>query len=347
MTTSPVPLSGTGEVRWRVPLPGRTVAGISVAADGMCFVATETGVVALDGPKVRWTADASAPGGGLLLDGGLLVTAGADGYELRDRRTGAVTGVLRATPRSAPMALADGSLVFLTDGPVLRAATLTGEPRWEVEVPAPAWPLVWHDTVFVAGRTAVRAFDRDGAALWRAALAGDVAGTLVGLPDGSVLVPVHGEEHTGYVVLDPGGEVRTLPAHLPPGTPAVPLPGGRLALPGWPERDDDGEWRPTVSIVDGGTGAVVQHRRLRADIRGIAAGTDGLVAVAVSPTWERWTTYHGWPGFDLAEDCYVLFFDEDGPRGTWPAGRPITGRLAVGAHGDLLVPVSGELISLG
>lgn len=245
------------------------------------------------------------------------------------------------------MPLADGSLVFLTPGPVLRAATLTGEPRWAAEVPAPAWPLVWHDTVFVAGRAAVRAFDRDGAALWLAEPAGDVAGTMVGLPDGGVLVPVHGEEHTGYVVLDPGGEVRPVPAHLPPGSLAVPLPGGRLVLPGWPERDDVGEWRPTVSIVDSGTGAVVQHHRLRADVQGIAAGANGLVAVASSPTWERWTKYHGWPGFDLSQDCSVLFLDEDGPRGTWTAGRPITGPLAVGANGDLLVPLSGELISLG
>jgi putative pyrroloquinoline-quinone binding quinoprotein len=347
MTTSPFPLSGTGEVRWRVPLPGGRVTGISVAADGMCFVTTGTGVVALDGPEVRWTADASALGGGLLLDGGLLVTVRADGYELRDRRTGAVTGVVPATPRSAPMPLADGSLVFLTAGNLLRAATLTGEPRWEAEVPAPAWPLVWHDTVFVAERTAVRAFDRDGTALWRVALAGDVAGTLVGLPEGGVLVPVHGEEHTGYVVLDPGGEVRTLPAHLPPGIPAVPLPGGRLVLPGWPERDDVGEWRPTVSIVDVGTGAVVRHHRVRAEVQSIVADADGLVAVAVSPTWEYWTKYHGWPGFDLTEDCYALFLDEDGPRATWTAGRPITGPLALGANGDLLAPVSGELISLG
>lgn len=174
-----------------------------------------------------------------------------------------------------------------------------------------------------------------------------MAGTLVGLPEGSVLVPVHGEEHTGHVVLDPGGEVRPLPAHLPPGIPAVPLPGGRLVLPGRPERDDVGEWRPTVSIVDVGTGAVVRHHRVRAEVQSIVAGADGLVAVAVGPTWEYWTKYHGRPGFDLTEDCYVLFLDEDGPRGTWTAGRPIAGPLAIGANGDLLVPVAGELISLG
>ncbi|MFJ7217696.1 PQQ-binding-like beta-propeller repeat protein [Amycolatopsis sp. NPDC098790] len=343
MTTSPFSLSGTGQVRWRVPLPGRHVVGVSAAADGMCFVTTETGVVALDGPEVRWTAD----GVGVPLGGGLLVTAGADGYEVRDQRTGAVTGAVRMTPRSAPMPLADGSLVFLAAGPVLRAVTLTGEPRWEAEVPAPAWPFVWHDTLFVAERAAVRAFDRDGAALWRAEPEGDIAGTLAGLPDGGVLVPVHGEEHTGYVVLDPGGGLRPVPAHLPPGDLVVPLPTGRLVLPGWPERDDVGEWRPTVSIVDGHTGAVVQHHRVPADVRGIAAGPEGPVAVACSPTWDRWTKYHGWPGFDLTEDCCVLFLDEDGPRGTWTAGRPITGPLAIAANGDLLVPVSGELVSLG
>jgi putative pyrroloquinoline-quinone binding quinoprotein/putative pyrroloquinoline-quinone-binding quinoprotein len=345
--TSPFPLSGEGKVRWRVALPGRHAGAVSVAADGMCFVTTESGVVALDGPAVRWSADTVTYWGCVLLDGGLLVTAGADGYEVRDRRTGAVVGAIAATPRSAPVPLAGGLLVFLTTGDVLRATTLTGETQWEAEVPALTAPLVRHDTVFVAEDTAVRAFDRDGGPRWRVELPGEVDGALAGLPGGSVLVPVLGDDHIGYLVVDRHGEVRPVPAHLPPGDLVVPLPGGRVVLPGWPERDDVGEWRPTVSIVDVGSGAVVQHARLRADVRSIAAGADGLVAVAVSPTWEYWTKYHGWPGFDLTEDCSVLFLDEDGPRGTWTAGAPITGPLAIGANGDLLVPVSGELISLG
>jgi hypothetical protein len=345
--TSPFPLSGAGKVRWRVALPGRHAGAVSVAADGMCFVTTESAVVALDGPAVRWSADTVTYWGCVLLDGGLLVMAGADGYEVRDRRTGAVVGAIAATPRSAPVPLAGGLLVFLTTGDVLRATTLTGETRWEAEVPALTAPLVRHDTVFVAEDTAVRAFDRDGGPRWRVELPGEVDGALAGLPDGSVLVPVLGDDHIGYLVVDRHGEVRPVPAHLPPGDLVVPLTGGRLVLPGWPERDDVGEWHPTVSIVDIGTGAVVQHHRVRAEVRSIAAGANGLVAVAVSPTWEYWTKYHGWPGFDLTEDCSVLFFDDDGPRGTWTAGRPITGPLAIGANGDLLVPVSGELVSLG
>jgi len=96
-----------------------------------------------------------------------------------------------------------------------------------------------------------------------------------------------------------------------------------------------------------GSGDVVQRHRMRAAVRSIVAGANGSVAVAAAPTWERWTKYHGWVGFDLRDDCYVLFLDGDGPRGEWTAGSPITGPLAVGADGDLLVPVSGELVSLG
>jgi PQQ-like domain len=344
---SPFLLSGAGKVRWRVALPGRHVARLSVAADGMCFVATEGGVVALDGPETRWAADVVACWGCVLLEGGLLVTAGAGGCVVHEQRTGAVVGAIGVTPMSAPMPMAGGLLVFLTSGNVLRAMTVTGEERWAAEVPARASPLVWHDTVFVAEGMAVRAFDRAGGLMWRIGLAGEVDGSLVGLPGGRVLVPVCGDDHIGYLVLGPCGEVRQVPAHLPPGDLVVPLPGGLLVLPGWPVRDDLGEWHPTVTIVESGTGSVVQHCRVRADVHSIVADAKGLVAVAGSPTWEYWTKYHGWPGFDLRDDCYLLFLDKDGVRGVWTAGRPITGPLAMGVDGDLLVPVSGELVSLG
>jgi hypothetical protein len=82
---SPVPLSGKGNERWRVDLPSRHVTGISVAATGMCFVTSDRGIHALDGPVVRWTADTDAYGGCLLLSDGLLVTAEADGLVVRSR----------------------------------------------------------------------------------------------------------------------------------------------------------------------------------------------------------------------------------------------------------------------
>lgn len=346
--TSPFPLSGKGNVRWRVALPGRNVGAVSVAADGMCFVATEGGVVALDGPETRWTADTDS--GCVLLDDGLLVTARTDGYVVREQRTGAVVSAIGAAPWSAPMPMAGGQLVFLTSGHVLRATTLTGETRWETKLRPMPTLLVRHDTVFVAElvaeRLAVQAFDRDGGPMWRVELEGELAGALVGLPDGNVLVPVCGDDHTGLLVLDPVGGVRRVPAHLPPGNLVVPLSEDLLVLPGWGERDDVGEWHPTVIVVDSGTGTVVQHHRVRADVRSIAVGANGLVAVAGSPTWEYWLKYHGWPGFDLRDNCSVLFLDKEGLRGEWTAGGPITGPVAIGANGDLLVPVVGELVSL-
>ncbi|WP_410667711.1 PQQ-binding-like beta-propeller repeat protein [Amycolatopsis sp. cmx-4-68] len=343
--TTPFPLSGTGRVRWRAALPGRHVGGVSVAADGMAFVTTESGLIALDGPETRWTAETA--GGCVLLDGGLLVTSEAGGYAVREQRTGAAVGEIEGRPLSAPMPLAGGVLVFLTAGSVLRATTLTGEPRWSAEVPTPAWPLVWQGTVFVAELAAVRAFDAAGGPLWRVDLTGELDGSLVGLPDGKVLVPVRGDDHIGFLELDPQGNLRRVPAHLPPGELVVPLPTGRLALPGWPERDNLGERHPTVTIVEVETGAVLQHHRVPADVHGLAAGTNGLIAVAGSPTWEYWTKYHGRPGFDLRESCYVWFLDEQGVRVKWTAGSPITGPVAIAANGDLLVPLPGELISLG
>lgn len=347
MTSSPFPLSGGENVRWRVGLPGRHVTGVSVAANGRCFVATDNGVLALDGPETQWFADTVAYWGCLLLADGLLVTGGTDGFEVREQRTGSVVSAIGTTPMSGPVPLG-GLLVCLASGPVLRATTLTGEVRWEVEVPALFPPLVWHDTVFVAEDMAVRAFDRAGGPMWRVELEGEVDGSLVGLPNGDVLVPVRGDDLIGYLIVDRHGEIRAVPAHLPPGDLVVPLPATELlVLPGWPVSDDLGEPHPTVTIVDSGTGAVVHHQRVPAEVHGMAAGANGLVAVAGSPAWEYWTKYQGWPGFDLRDDCYVLFLDKNGSRGEWKAGRPITGPLAVGTGGDLLVPVSGELVSLG
>ena len=349
--TSPFPLSGKGDVRWRTALPGRHVAGLSVAADGMCFVATEGGVVALAGQETRWSADTVAYWGCVLIGDRLLVTAGVDGFVVREQRTGSVVGAIEALPMSEPVPMAGGLLVFLTSGPVLRATTVTGEVRWEAEVPALYPPLVWRDTVFVAEDTAVRALDRTGGPMWRVELPGEVDGSLVGLPDGNVLVPVRGDDHIGYLVADArSGAFRTVPAHLPPGDLVVPLPDPEralLVLPGWPETDDLGEPHPTVTVVDSDSGAVVQHHRVPAEVHSVVAGANGLVAVAASPTWDYWTKYHGWPGFDLRDACSVLFLDKNGPRGEWKAGRPITGPLAIGPEGNLLVPVSGELVSLG
>ncbi|HEX6345582.1 PQQ-binding-like beta-propeller repeat protein [Umezawaea sp.] len=333
-------------MRWRTALPDRHVIGVSVAADGMCFVATGSGVLALDGPEPRWSADTAAHWGCLLFGDGLLVTGGADGFVVREQRTGAVVGAVEATPTSGPVSL--GELLVFLAGQALRATTVTGEVRWEVDVPALYPPLVRRDTVVVAEDTAVRALRADGGPLWRVELSGEVDGSLVGLPGGHVLVPVRGDDHIGFVVVDPHGGVRPVPAHLPPGDLVVPVPGtGLLVLPGWPEPDDLGEPHAVVTVVDSGTGVVVRRHRVPAEAHGAVAGANGLVAVAGSPAWDYWAKYHGWPGYDLEDDCYVLFLDAHGARGEWLANTPITGPLAVAANGDLLVPVSGELVSLG
>ncbi|MGW0809982.1 outer membrane protein assembly factor BamB family protein [Nonomuraea sp. NPDC002799] len=369
--TSRVPLSGKAQVRWRVTLPHRHVTGISVAASGRCFVTSDRGIVALDGPALRWTVDTAAPRGCLLLGADLLVAAETGGLVVRDQRTGSIVSEIDATPLSDPAPLANGLLVFLASRQgesVLRATTLTGQVRWEVQSPALSYPpLVLHDQVIVTEGTVVRAFDQDGGPAWSAGRhefrtapgvvdqpqePGAVDGPLVGLPSGNVLVPIRADDVMGYLVVDPRqGDVQAVPAHLRPGAPVVPLRDpstGRelLVLPGWPETDEYGESRPTVTVVDISSGTVVLHHRVPSAVHNMVAGVTGLVAVAGSPSWDRWSQYHGWPGFDLRDDCYVLFLDQDGIRAEWKPGEPITGPLAVGADGEILVPLSGDLVSL-
>lgn len=362
--TSPLPLSGTGNERWRVDLPSRRVGNVSVGANGLCFVTSEHGILALDGPVVRWAAETVVLWGCVLLGDGLLVTAEQDGMVVREQLTGSVVAEIEQASMAGPVPMAPGRLVFVASRQgdrMLCSTTLTGAVLWEHRIHASLYPpLVLPDRVIVTEDTVVRAFDGNGSPVWSACgqefraapdvvantrEAGSVGGHLVGLPGGNVLVPVRGEV-TGYLVVDPRrGEVHAVPAHLPPRTQVVPV-GDRIVLPGWPDKDDHGDALPTVTAVAVESGEVVLHHRVRAEVHSMVAGANGLVAVAVSPTWERWAKYHGWPGYDLRDDCYVLFLDEDGVREEWHAGLPITGPLAVGADGDLLVPVAGQLVSL-
>jgi hypothetical protein len=170
------------------------------------------------------------------------------------------------------------------------------------------------------------------------------------LPGGRILVAIRTPDVVGYAVADAREDaVHMLPAHLPPKPLAVPLTGGKqdlLVVPGWPEKDDYGQLLPTVTAVDIATGEKTFQYMVPTAPDSMAAGSTGTVAVAGSPTPERWSKYHA-PDFDLADNCYVLFFDRAGLRGGWQPGKPVTGPLAVGTDGNLLVPVSGELVSVG
>jgi hypothetical protein len=349
---SPVPLSGKGNERWRVDLPTHHVIGVSVGANGLCFVTSERGILALDGPSVRWAVETVARWGCVLLADGLLVTAEETGLVVREQLTGSVVSVIAATPLAFPWPMAPGCLTFLASAPggrVLRSTMLTGEVLWEHPVHAVLYPpLVRPDLVAVAEETVVRAVGRTGRPLWSASRRefatgvvaeprdpGSVDGQLVGLPNGNVLVPIRATDVLGYLVVDPRhGSVRAVPADLRPGPLAVPLQD-LLVLRGWPDTGANGDPLPTVTVVDLATGAVVGRHRVPAEAQSMAAGANGLVAVAGGPSW------HG-----PREECYVVFLDEDGVRAEWTAGEPLTGPIAVGADGDVLVPVPGQLVSV-
>ena len=362
--TSRLPLSATGQVRWRVPLPYHHVAGISVTAEGTLFVSAGGGITALDGPAVRWSIDTSAAWSPLLLDDGLLVIGETNGLAVREQRTGRLVNTIREPQlRSDPAVLSNGLLAFLAwlDGStVLRATTPDGRSGWQHELAG--WslgrPLVQSDQVIVADGATLRAFGGAGDPVWTIDLRQvapepgevEVEGPLVGLPGGRILVAVRTPHMVGYAVADTRqGTVHALPAHLPPKPLTVPLTDGErelLFVPGWPEKDDYGQLLPTVTAVDIATGEKSFQHVVPTAARSMVGGSTGVVAVAGSPTPERWAKYHA-PDFDLTDSCYVLFFDSTGVRGEWKPGKPVTGPLAVGADGDLLVPVSGELVSVG
>jgi hypothetical protein len=338
-------------VRWRATLPTSHITGLS-AANGKSFVTSERGILALAGQEALWEAETVTVWGCVPLSDGLLVTAEFDGPVVREQRTGAVVARIEAITMSEPVQLPNGLLVFLTSRQgerVLRATTVSGETRWEVQVHALLYhPLVLDDQVLVIEGTTVHAFDGTGRPVWTIGREepGDVDGPLVGLANGNVLVPIRADDVMGYLVIDPRqGTIRPVPGHLRPGALAVPLQE-LLVMPGWTRPDGHLGPHPMVTVVDVESGAVVLHQQVPSEIHSAVAVRDGLVAVAGSPSWGRWKQYQDFPGFDLGDECYVLLLDRNGVHAEWTAGKPITGPLAVGTDGDLLVPVTGELVSL-
>jgi len=237
---------------------------------------------------------------------------------------------------------------------------VSGEPRWQRRLQewSPHPPLVRSDHLTIADGGTLRAFDVDGNPLWTADRhefrstdavtgPGEIVGPLVGLPNGSVLAAILSGDTIGYLVVDPQqGSVHLLPAHLPPKGLVLPLSSELVVMPGWPEADSGGQFRPVVVGVDVNSGATVFHRKVPTAPHSMAAGSTGLIAIAGSPTWDRWDKYRGWPGYHLEDECYLYFLDKSGVRSEWRPERPVTGPLAVGVDGDLLVSVSGELYSV-
>lgn len=280
---------------------------------------------------------------------------------VRDQQAGAVVSTIEAPRLGRPAVTQTGLLVFgdaYDGGPALRASTLSGQPRWQHRLEK--WsihpPLVRSDHLVVADGATLRAFDFDGDPLWTATRhefrsgdavfePGEIVGPLVGLPNGDILAAIRAGNMNGCLIVDPEqGSVRS-PAHLPSHGLYLPL-GDLLVMQGWPEKDDLGRFQPVVIGFNPTSGETVFRYRVPVAPDSMAAGSNGLAAVAGSPTSDRWDKYHGWPGYDLTHHCYVHFLDQSGLRGEWRPEKPITGPLAVGVDGDLLVFVSGELCSI-
>ncbi|MGQ0577115.1 MAG: outer membrane protein assembly factor BamB family protein [Pseudonocardia sp.] len=355
-----------GRERWRARLPSRECNGVVVAGDGTCFVVSRDAITALDGPEIRWSVGTETSVDCLVLTGGLLVTwertGNVGGLVVRDRQEGAVVSRIDAM-LSSPAVIPTGLLVFCGphgQAPTLRATTLSGQLRWEHRLHEwePYPPLVRSDHLVIANRCGLRAFDLDGNPLWTAdrrgfgpgdavGEPGQIVGPLVGLPDGRILAAIRPHDLIGYLVVDPQQHsTHVLPEHLPNGGPIVPLGRELVVMRGNSEKREDGRFYPVVVAINPTTGEIVVHHPVPTAPDSMVAGTNGLVAIAGSPTTDRWDKYHGWPGYDLRDDCYVRFLDESGVRSEWRPEQPVTGPLAVGADGDLLVPVSGELCSI-
>lgn len=377
--TAPVPLMGEMRVRWRIDLPHERVGAVRVAADGALVVSTEDGITALDGPVVRWSVHTDGPAYlWFLLDNGLFVSQETDNLVVREQRSGARVATIDASFTSQPTLLPNGLVAFV-DGQhgswALCAATLTGQRRWER--PLQGWsaapPVVRSDQVIVADGATLRSFNGEGTPGWTVALetatlprisavpvpagaqppAGEVGPLLMCLPSGRILASFEADDRHGYLVVDrAAGEVRALPAHLPIRGMVVPLRGEPhrelVVLHGWSQKDDFSQFYPTVTAVDVNTGTAILQHVVAAEPHSMVAGSTGMVAVAGGPSWERWTKYKWAQDFYPIRDWYyVLLLDSAGVRGEWRPGEPITGSLAVGLDGDLLVPLQGALVSLG
>src|SRR5579871_1373111 len=317
-----VTATARGATRWShaLPGPGRAVA---VAASGRSFVATGGHLVAIDPDgAIAWAAFADGVEQPVALADGrvaapeakrLVVRAERDGAELASWPTRAVWSVA-VTP--------SGDLVYGEwDGERarLKRVSLDGDERWSRPLVDPPFrpPLVAGESVIVADRSHLRAYDEAGALRWIAGrdgfveAAGDVEALEVrfrekgdrpltrpiGLGDGRVLA--------GFLFTDGGALL------------VVDERAKRVTLP--PEPATAWSWalRPSVAVVDGGSPAVACE-----------GGTTGAawpdqpctVALASLDGTVRWSRATGWPPRVIVTDGARRLFVASGPDDeTWKA----------------------------
>lgn len=349
-----VPIAEIERVRWAVELPEPGVHALSVGGDGTVYISTPHTLLAVSGSRIAWTNPAAPFGGCLVLANGLLVVSEAAGLAVR-RISDAGLVTMIAAPKHTLPTVVNGRLVYLhSDSPhdhEVRAVDLDGTVHWARRLDfGSSWPpLAVGSLVVVADGEALRVFDPGGGVAWeyRGRRGPGFAGPLIGLPDGRLLVQYEANDDTATLVVDPVGHtMERIPTHLPLRRPMA-TNGSRLALAGWELEDAHGQLKSSLDLLSLPDGRPEDRIPLPTSLISLAASLDGVIAYAASPALDRWTSYRHFPGFEESTRCVVGLADGDGPMMQWTAPAPISGPIAVGVDGDLLVPVQRQLVSLG
>ena len=344
-------IAGVDRVAWSVDLPWEGVTAATVATDGTAFVSGDSSLVAVRDRRIAWSRPADPFGGSVLLDGGLLATVTAGSLDVLRQSDGRPVATLPWAGGLLPAVL-PGLLVQVEPGG-LHAVDFGGRTAWRLHLPGTARssPLVVDSVLAVVDGRGVRFVSRDGRPLWQVDPVGDdgkplvPTGLLISQGRGTVVAQVRGAEDYALLLADlRDRSVSRLAVHLPPERPAMVTADGLLVTAGWEVHDASQPPAARLTLVDLASG-VARSRELPAQLVGLAGAGDGSFCYAVSPTAERWRDYRHFPGFDRVTRAEVGLLGS-GRAGHWETPGPITGPLAVGAAGEVLVPVAGRLFAL-
>lgn len=369
-------VAATGTLRWSLPLPERVADGLSVAADGCCFVTLDHHLLAVEpNGRLRWSRSFGyVSGPALVLADGRLFLFAERSLIVLDQATGVTIISWPLTSYASRSLTPDGDLLYTqfqpSGPPTLQRVSPTGAVRWTHPVAKSSAypPLVLDDLILFGDESYLRAFSLDGRLQWIAnqrgfqpaagqadlALQVDEGGhffytPIIHLGGPAVLGALSWHDGMGFLVFDTQAHtVHLLDTYPSPHEPVVVLPvEGRphVVTRGFSLKDPSGESRPTVAMLDL-HGQERWRRALPLAPASIVADAAGQIIVACSPTVDYWDKYHRWYG--LEDQCLVRGLRTDGTElFSWYAPGPIRGGLAIGATGEVFVVAEGTLAAIG
>jgi hypothetical protein len=381
--TSPVAVTGRGEVLWSAPLPSPVVEAIAVASDGSIFVACTPALVSFDSSgDMRWKVK-SWPARYLsmwaLENGRLLVPELApEGLAVRSQTDGELLAFMRGD-WTTPGVTAQGNAVHVQtddwDFTGIRMFDLEGRLLWATPMGDPAWvsPLALDELIIVPDFSYLHAYSVDGTLLWianhngfeladdanRAALAAkEDEDEDIGPMDSPIwasgnLVLVQ-FKNVGYVAFD-------LSSYTVKRLESLPF-GRRVALPWVPGTgpclvNTRGEEPDTHRNEDGlhiwcyDLGGRLCWKHPIGDVPyKMIADAEGKVIASHSCGFEYYEKHKEDRARREALDreCFVRCLSAQGEElFTWYPEGPFDSPLAIGAAGEIYVAAKGRLWAIG